>query len=157
MENKINYKYTTWVLGTLALLWAISHLFGFFMYGFGGRSEMYGKMNKMGGNNMQGMHMMQDGTIMKNSQDMMNMQNMDMGDMTMNDMVNDLKGKTGADLEKAFLNGMIPHHQGAVDMAKILLQDKTIRPEMVKFANDIISAQTAEIEMQKGWLNTWFK
>ncbi len=82
---------------------------------------------------------------------------MDMDEMTMNDMLDDMKGKTGKGLEKAFLLGMIPHHQGAVDMAKLLLQDKTVRPEFVKFANDIITAQEKEIIMQKAWLETLFK
>ena len=86
--------------------------------------------------------MMDDGSAMK----------MNMGDMTMNAMVEDLQGKTGTALEQAFIAGMIPHHQGAVDMARILLRDKTIRPEFMKFAEDIIKAQTAEIVMMKGWV-----
>jgi len=106
------------------------------------------------GMNNSGMHKMPNGEMMMNDGSMMSMA---MGSMTMDDMVNDLKGKTGKDLEKAFLNGMIPHHQGAVDMAKILLQDKTVRPEFVKFANEIISAQEKEIQMQNNWLNTMFK
>jgi uncharacterized protein (DUF305 family) len=138
MQNKINYKYIALVLGLLVVFLLFSSFFG-------------NEKNSMAKNNM---HLMPDGTMMNNDG---SMPAMDMGEMTMNDMVNDLKGKTGADLEKAFLNGMIPHHQGAVDMAKILLKDKTIRPEMVKFANEIISAQTTEIEMQKKWLSTWFK
>lgn len=73
----------------------------------------------------------------------------------MNDMTADLKGKTGDDLDKAFLEGMIVHHQGAVDMAKEL-QRGTKRPELQKMANDIIDVQTKEINMMQNWLNEWF-
>ncbi len=41
-------------------------------------------------------------------------------DMSMRNMVKVLDGKTGDDLDKAFLEAMIPHHQGAIDMAKYL-------------------------------------
>lgn len=98
-----------------------------------------------------GMHMMPDGTMMGNG-------GMDTS-MSMNSMMDgmlaNMKGKTGKDLEKAFLTDMIPHHQGAVDMAKLLLQDKTVRPELVKFANDIISAQEGEIKQMNEWLKSY--
>jgi uncharacterized protein (DUF305 family) len=66
-----------------------------------------------------------------------------------------LSGKTGDAFEKAFIDEMIVHHEGAVDMAEMLLQ-KTKRPELVKLGNDIINAQTSEIEMMKEWRQTWF-
>lgn len=50
-----------------------------------------------------------------------------------------------------FVRGMIAHHQGAIDMAKIELEygkDEDIR----KLAENIISAQEAEIKMMKEWL-----
>lgn len=50
-----------------------------------------------------------------------------------------------------FVRGMIAHHQGAIDMAKIVLdhgKDQAIR----KLAEDIITAQEAEIKMMKAWL-----
>lgn len=50
-----------------------------------------------------------------------------------------------------FVRGMIAHHQGAIDMAKVELEhgkDEAIR----KLAEDIIKAQEAEIEMMKEWL-----
>jgi uncharacterized protein (DUF305 family) len=50
---------------------------------------------------------------------------------------------------------MIIHHEGAVEMAEILLE-KTKRPELIKLANDIISAQNTEIEMMQNWNKEWF-
>jgi uncharacterized protein (DUF305 family) len=74
---------------------------------------------------------------------------------TMDGMTSSLKGKKGDALDIAFLVGMITHHEGAVAMAKEL-QAGTKRPELQKMANDIISVQTTEINMMKGWLNQWF-
>lgn len=103
-----------------------------------------------------GMHMMPDGTLMKNdgSHTDMDMTTMDPMAMSMNDMAQMMDGKTGNELDIAFLEGMIPHHQGAVDMANALLKG-TDRPEMKDFARDIISAQTAEIAKMKVWLEAW--
>ncbi len=50
-----------------------------------------------------------------------------------------------------FVRGMIAHHQGAIDMAKVELEygkDAEIR----KLAENVISAQTGEIGMMKEWL-----
>ncbi|MEK7644804.1 MAG: DUF305 domain-containing protein [Patescibacteria group bacterium] len=74
----------------------------------------------------------------------------------MGGMMSELEGKTGGDLEKAFLEEMIVHHEGAVVMAQTLLAG-TKRPELVKLGNDIVTAQTGEIAMMKEWLKTWFK
>lgn len=76
-------------------------------------------------------------------------------DMAMDGMMMNLEGKTGAELEKAFLDDMIVHHQGAIDMAEALLVGTT-RPELIKLANDIISAQTNEINMMAEWRTEWF-
>lgn len=99
---------------------------------------------------MNGMHMMPDGTMMENGGKPATSM-----DSMMMDMMANMKGKSGKELEKAFLVDMVPHHQGAVDMAKLLLQDKTVRPELVKFANDIISAQESEIKMMNEWLKSY--
>jgi uncharacterized protein (DUF305 family) len=50
-----------------------------------------------------------------------------------------------------FVKEMIPHHQGAVDMAKTVLAFGK-DPEVKKVAEEIISAQEAEITWMKEWL-----
>lgn len=96
-----------------------------------------------------GMHQMPDGTWMPNSGSGHAM------DHEMDAMMADLAGKKGEAFELAFLDGMIVHHEGAVDMARALLEE-TDRPELVKMANDIISVQTDEIDMMKRWRAEWF-
>lgn len=74
---------------------------------------------------------------------------------SMDEMMRGLHGKTGEEYEKAFLEMMIVHHVGAIEMAEDLLEE-TERPELVKMANDIITVQTQEVDMMKEWLNDWF-
>lgn len=57
--------------------------------------------------------------------------------------------------EADFLQKMIPHHQEAVETAQLLAAG-TNRPEMKKFAADIIRVQTAEIEQMQSWLQKWY-
>lgn len=55
------------------------------------------------------------------------------------------------DADVDFVKGMIAHHQGAIDMARIVLEHGK-DPEIRKLANDIIKAQEAEISMMQDWL-----
>jgi uncharacterized protein (DUF305 family) len=50
-----------------------------------------------------------------------------------------------------FIKGMVPHHQGAIDMAKTVLAFGK-DPEVKKLAEEIIKAQESEIALMQVWL-----
>ncbi|MBP6060791.1 MAG: DUF305 domain-containing protein [Candidatus Pacebacteria bacterium] len=64
--------------------------------------------------------------------------------------------ENAADFDKAFIEGMIPHHQLAIMMAQ-MLKSGTNRPEMLTLANNIIESQSEEITKMQGWYKSWYK
>lgn len=55
-----------------------------------------------------------------------------------------------SNIDRHFIEQMIPHHQMAVMMAQMFLSGSN-RSEMKKLAQDIIDAQKAEIEQMRSW------
>lgn len=68
-----------------------------------------------------------------------------------NKMHRDMAITFSGNADKDFLAGMIPHHQGAIDMAEVVLKHGS-DPKVRKLAQDIITAQKKEIADMKEWL-----
>ncbi|MDX2229820.1 MAG: DUF305 domain-containing protein [Leptolyngbyaceae cyanobacterium bins.349] len=64
-------------------------------------------------------------------------------------------GAADAEFDQRFIAAMIPHHEGAVVMAKDVLQ-KSQRSEVLQMAKAIISSQQAEIEQMQQWRKAWY-
>ncbi len=75
------------------------------------------------------------------------------GTMNMTTEINALK--TAQPFDKAFINAMIPHHQSAIDAAKIA-QDKGQHAEIKTLAGNIITSQQKEIDQMQQWLKAWY-
>ena len=66
-------------------------------------------------------------------------------------------GGTGmiGDVDRHFIEMMIPHHQSAIEMADLALQ-KAQRPELKSLAADIKRTQTDEINRMRAWYRQWY-
>lgn len=134
-------QYLYLIIGVLAGL-----LGGIFSARYTVNSQNYGMMNMMG------MRQTMQGA------DNLNMMSSGRGhgmDISMNEMSGMLMPLTGDEFDKMFLDMMISHHQGAIDMANLALTNSQ-RKEIKDLANDIISAQTGEIKMMNDWMKGWF-
>lgn len=57
--------------------------------------------------------------------------------------------------DEAFVIGMIPHHEQAVEMAELLLAKDGVDARVVELAERIRDAQQPEIDLMTGWLDDW--
>ncbi|MBA3723727.1 MAG: DUF305 domain-containing protein [Candidatus Levybacteria bacterium] len=79
-----------------------------------------------------------------------------MGTRNQNNMSNTSQGNMMAgNIDRRFIEQMIPHHESAITMAK-LAQTKAQRPEVKQLANNIIDSQGKEIILMEDWYKTWY-
>lgn len=86
----------------------------------------------------------------------LNMEMMGMHDSMKNMEMKQVASLSGKEFDLAFISHMIPHHEGAVVMAKEALQ-KSTKDEIKTLAKAVIKAQEAEIKQMKEWQAAWRK
>jgi uncharacterized protein (DUF305 family) len=67
------------------------------------------------------------------------------------DQIAELSAASGVQAERLFLELMIAHHQGAVDMAEAVL-DRADNSTVLAFAKSVVASQRSEIELMTGML-----
>lgn len=72
---------------------------------------------------------------------------MPMGGMLSEQELEELAAASGQEFERLFLEGMIEHHEGAIDMAQMIIDSDNA--EAKALAEAIVSSQTAQIEFMK--------
>ena len=73
---------------------------------------------------------------------------MDMGPM-------DVSDDDSIPFDQRFIDAMIPHHEGAIAMAREALERST-RPELRTMAEEVIRVQQEEIDQMRAWRAEWF-
>ncbi len=63
---------------------------------------------------------------------------------------------TGAAFDQAFIDAMVPHHEGAIEMATAAKEAGLSQPDLVNVADDILATQQVEIDQMKQWREDWF-
>ena len=68
----------------------------------------------------------------------------------MDKMMKTMMVEPSGDADRDFVRMMLPHHQGAVDMAQVELKYGK-DPELLKLARAVVDAQTNEIAAMRDW------
>jgi uncharacterized protein (DUF305 family) len=63
---------------------------------------------------------------------------------------------SGDAFDKAFIDAMVPHHEGAIAMAAAAKEAGLSQPELVEVADAILATQQVEIDQMKDWRGQWF-
>lgn len=126
-----------------------SVLFGIIGLVIGALAMMVLATNAVNSQNTGVMKMMGMGVKNMGSQN----QGMGMGS-SMNQMMGSMKNKSGFYFDKAFIDAMIVHHEGAIKMAE-QAEHRAQHQEIKDLSKSIINAQTAEIEQMKQWKKAW--
>jgi uncharacterized protein (DUF305 family) len=95
------------------------------------------------------------GEMMQDMPDMAGTDMMSMMDMSPGDQQAALCAASEP-FDLAFIDAMIPHHQSAVAMAKVAVQNAT-HPELTQLAEGIIEAQEREIAQLQDWRTSWYR
>ncbi|MBA2535681.1 MAG: DUF305 domain-containing protein [Rubrobacter sp.] len=83
--------------------------------------------------------------------------NMNMGQMRSMGMMMDPGDLANENpFDKAFIDSMIPHHQSAIEMARVA-RDETNNPKIKELATNIFEAQRREISQMKQWRERWYR
>jgi len=112
-------------------------------------SQLRGMLDRMGADEM-------------SMGDMGDMGDMDHGDMDgMDDMgmmdaasMDELRQSEGDDFDRRFMEAMIVHHEGAIDMAERVRAEGR-DDQVAALADDVIAAQETEIGQMRQWLQEW--
>lgn len=67
-----------------------------------------------------------------------------------------LEGKQGDEFDRAFLEAMILHHEGALSMAESALKSSA-HGEIRELSKAIIASQSVEIAQMRVWLSGWYE
>lgn len=73
----------------------------------------------------------------------------------MNDKMEQHLGQQDPEYEKRFIDMMVVHHQGAIQMSRNALQNAN-RPELKAMAKKAIEDQQKEIEQLQTWREQWY-
>ena len=70
-------------------------------------------------------------------------------------MDSDLGKAIDDEFDWRFINGMIPHHEGALAMAEQGLKNSD-RPEIQQVSNNILRTQQVEVDLMNQWKKDWY-
>lgn len=77
---------------------------------------------------------------------------MGMGGMLSAEQMTALENATGPEFDKLYLQGMIAHHEGAIEMAQMIIDSNNA--EARKLGSNIVTSQSAEIAQMKKMLES---
>lgn len=63
--------------------------------------------------------------------------------------------QTMSNIDRHFIEQMIPHHEGAIEMA-YLAQERAGRAEIKTLAGNVIKSQSEEIKNMRSWYKSWY-
>ena len=72
------------------------------------------------------------------------------------EMARQMVMENGKYSDEAFVDAMVPHHQSAIEMAKVANRESE-NPRMKELAQNIMSAQKGEIEQMRRWRERWYQ